>query len=355
MKADDWRISPSAEIAPLYEAETARWASSLHWDTRESWTIVEAAREAGGLPGFVVRDARGAIHGWTFFVRSDAAIQIGAFAADSQDTTVILLDAIAASPHAASVSALVLFAFSDAPGLTAELQARGFVVERYRYLQTDLRGHAWLKPCATGGAPCATGGAPCAAEGAPCATEGAPCAAAVAHGFSLACWRDEDHDGVPTLLASAYPALDPARPFARHGRPHEWAAYVRQLVTTTGCGTFLPRVSYVAPDASAGHPAAAALVTQLAKDTVHVAQVAVAPAARGRGLARRVVTASLAAAEAAGYARATLLVSERNVTAGRVYADLGFEEVAVFVSAVCDQPRRSKSAALETGGAMTLR
>ena len=111
----------------------------------------------------------------------------------------------------------------------------------------------------------------------------------------------------------------------------------------------------MAPDASAGHPAAATLVTQLARDTVHVAQVAVAPAVRGCGLARRVVTASLVAAEAAGYARATLLVSERNVTAGRVYEDLGFEEVAVFVSAVCDQPRRSKSAALETGGAMTLR
>jgi len=56
------------------------------------------------------------------------------------------------------------------------------------------------------------------------------------------------------LLASAYPAHDPARPFARHGRPHEWITYVRQLVTTTGCGAFLPHASYIVPGASAARP-----------------------------------------------------------------------------------------------------
>jgi ribosomal protein S18 acetylase RimI-like enzyme len=141
----------------------------------------------------------------------------------------------------------------------------------------------------------------------------------------------------------------------RNGQPHEWSEYVSQLVNTNGCGTFLREASLVVPGAVAGLPAAATLVTCLAQDTVHVAQVAVAKDARGHGLARRLMTASLADAGAAGYARATLLVSERNLSARRVYDQLGFEEVAVFVSAVCDQPRRSTSAALETGGAITLR
>jgi len=87
-------------------------------------------------------------------------------------------------------------------------------------------------------------------------------------------------------------------------------------------------------------------VTKLSHDTVHLAQVAVAPEARGRGLARRVVTASLAAADAAGYARATLLVSERNRPARRVYDRLGFAEVAVCRVGGPRSAARSTSAAL---------
>jgi ribosomal protein S18 acetylase RimI-like enzyme len=320
MIARDWRLSPPSDIAPFFETERTLWLATLHWDTRASWGIVESARAAGTLPGFVATDEQGTIHGWTFYLWHDQALQVGAFVADSPEATAVLLDAIVVSPHAATASAWVVFAFSIAPDLTAELKQRGFAVERYRYMEVAITGSDLA------------------------AQDAGP-----------VLWSEDTPQGIPALLASAYPLPDPARSFARHGQPHEWADYVRQLLTTTGCGTFLPQASFVVPGESSSRPDGATVVTRLSADTVHLAQIAVAPDARGRGLARRLIAASLAAASAAGFARATLLVSERNQAARALYDRLGFQESAVFVSAVCDQPRRSTSAALDTGGAITRR
>jgi ribosomal protein S18 acetylase RimI-like enzyme len=327
MKVHDWRACSATSIAPLYDAEVARWMAMLHWDTRASWIIVEAARAAGSLPGFVVCADDGSIRGWTFYLRHEGALQVGAFVADAPETTAALLDAITASPEAVSASAIIFFTFSVAPGLTAQLNDCGFAVERYRYLQTSVGTRAGLQ-----------------AHG-----------PIVAQGFSPAIWRSADHHAVAALLASAYPSHDPARPFARSGQAHEWVDYVHQVVAIGGCGTFLPQASLVVPGVSPDCAGAAVLVTSLSYDTVHLAQVAVSPDARGHGLARRLIADSLAAAGDAGYRRATLLVGERNVAARHVYDQLGFEEVAAFVSAACDQPRRSSSAAFESGGAITRR
>jgi ribosomal protein S18 acetylase RimI-like enzyme len=215
---------------------------------------------------------------------------------------------------------VVLFAYSDAPGLVPYLLARDFAVERYLYLSAGLTNRS---PHAAGP------------------------------------WPTYDHARhaakLAALLASAYPLHDRARPFVRTNQPHEWARYVSQLVTETGCGAFLPDVSFLAPDNSSTRLDGATLATRLAAETVHLAQIVVAPDAQGRGLARRLIGVSLEAARAQGFTRATLLVGEGNARARQLYERLGFTEAASFVSAVCDQPRRSTSVGLETGGAITLR
>src|SRR6185436_20614717 len=78
---------------------------------------------------------------------------------------------------------------------------------------------------------------------------------------------------------------------------------------------------------------AAVLATRIADHTLHLPQVVVAPHARRRGLAGRLVSAALAIAADAGFHRATLLVGEHNATGRRLYDKLGFRETAAFVSA----------------------
>jgi GNAT superfamily N-acetyltransferase len=317
----DWRGVPAGIFTRIYDREAIRWSLALHWDTRSNWAQVESARLTDRLPGLVARDDAGDICGWTFYLLHDDTLEIGAIASTSPAVTAALIDGALASPEGGRASSAVVFVYSDAPGLVEHLRGRGFAVERYLYLSAAL------------------GVAP---------------AAAPRHQFS-----GYDHGvhaaGVASLLASAYGPHDPTRPFARHGRPQEWVEYLGQLVTATGCGAFLSGTSFVAADAGSTGLAGAILMSRLAADTVHLAQIAVAPEAQGCGLAARLVAASLAAARMQGFTRVTLLVGERNARARQLYERSGFGSSASFVSAVCDQPRRSSSVALETGGAMTLR
>ncbi len=317
MIAQDWRLAGAGELGSCYDAEALRWSASLHWDSRSTWALVEAARRAGTLPGFVVRDRHGAIEGWTFYLRHRDALQIGAMVGASRGALEALVQAVLASPEADTLSRILLFAFPQGPELDGVLESHGFTVERYSYLE---------KPTGTDFVPARAGRA----------------------------WRDEDALRVSALLAAAYGSEDRMRPFAPSGALEEWHEYVAQILTTTGCGSFLPRASVVLPGAGET-PDGVAMVTRLAEDTAHVAQMAVAPGAQRRGLARGLMASVLAGCGAQGFARVTLLVGDRNRPARRLYRELGFEEAAAFVCAVRDQPRRSTSAALETGGAMILR
>jgi ribosomal protein S18 acetylase RimI-like enzyme len=325
----DWRFLTSKEAADLHQVEAARWLSTLHWDTRSSVSRIESARRVGALPGLAARDEQGAVHGWTFYLVHEGVLQIGGFVADSTLATATLLDAIVGAPEAAAVSAMMLFAYSAAPGLTEHLLARSFAVERYRYLAVDLTDPVWDFRASMSTDP-----------------GRAQLSAPVA-------WAPVHLEPVAALLRRAY-ASDSARPFARGGTPREWLEYVTQLVTMNACGSFFPEASFVVPGDSPGDLDGATLMTRLSADTAHLAQIGVAPDARGRRVARRLLAASLDAARAAGFARATLLVSERNAAANRLYASMRFEEVAAFVSAFRDQPRRSSGAPTDGSGAVVL-
>ncbi len=136
------------------------------------------------------------------------------------------------------------------------------------------------------------------------------------------------------------PAPRPPRPSRRSGTLAEWAQYVAQIIKTPGCGRFLPAASV-----SVQHPAddrlrGLVLTTTLQRDTAHIAQLAVDPAYRRRGLARALVEDASRRASAAGCWRVTLLVADDNTAARDLYASLGFEPVAHFLHATRHAPNR---------------
>ena len=137
------------------------------------------------------------------------------------------------------------------------------------------------------------------------------------------------------------------------GRPEDWVEYVEQVVTTRGCGVFLPEATVIG-ESSHGVDAVV-LATRLGPGTAHLAQIAVEPIAQRSGRGRRILSAALSNLREADYLRATLLVSAANGAANGLYDQLGFLEAGRFLAAVRDQPRRSKKAALDTGGARIFR
>jgi ribosomal protein S18 acetylase RimI-like enzyme len=294
---EPWQQVTTAEMNRVYRAEHARLLTVLDWDTAATWTSVERARVTGAAAGLVARAAAGTIVGWTFAVERDDELQVGAFTATAAAREP-LLAALLASPAARRAARLRLFGATDAPRLAAALRARGFLTGGYDYLTAAAtRADRPVDPP------------------------------------GIVRWRPGDLHAAAMLLRAAYADLDPLRPFGTTARVDDWLDYVIGLTGTTGCGVFAPDLSAVVRGPH-GTLDALAIVTRLGPAVAHLAQLAVAPARRGRGLGRRVLDAVRTASADAGLGTMTLLVSGDNHAARALYRASGFRYAASFLSAV---------------------
>ena len=330
----DWRQCGASEMGGLLSAESAIWRHQLGWDTTASWSPIEPARAAGALPGFVAREASGRIVGWTWFLAHKGCLQIGALIAQREHTVQALIDAIMDSAAARTTTACVCSVRGTPPRLIEALERCGLRAATYAYQIARLAPA--VKPASDTGRP----------------------------------WQSADAPAMAELLARAYQETGFVRPFAPHGTSEEWRDYLYGLVETNGCGAFQPGVS-VMVDGPERRLSAGLLASFVDRDGAHVSQVAVDPAGQGRGLGRRIVQQAMTTAALFGARRMTLLVATGNVRARSMYAKLGFVDRASFVVAGgvalearaltahslpnADQPRRSTSVALATGGVSTRR
>jgi ribosomal protein S18 acetylase RimI-like enzyme len=311
MTVIDWRELPAATVAELLNIEARWWRAHLGWDLGPAFAGVEPARVSGDLPGLAVKDAAGKIAAWGFFTGDDDVVQIGAMGATDAAAADRLIRTIVAAAEEVGAMAIVAFARPGAVGLTEALAASGFAVDVYRYLEAPTRHFRGF-----------------AAELRPCSTA--------------------DFPNLPRLFQRAYQESRELRPFAPRGTAREWTTYVGQLLHTRGCGDFQLRASVVSGVAPLDGAA-------IGDSTAHLAQVAVDPSARGRGLGQRIIEAAASSARARGFASMTLLVSAGNAPAQTLYDRLGFRQTAAFVAAVRRQPRLSTSDGVAAGGARTFR
>jgi ribosomal protein S18 acetylase RimI-like enzyme len=309
--SEDWRLASAEVVGGLLEAERQRWISTLHWDAQPAFDVLERSRQSGQAPGLVAYDADGRPTGFTHYFLHNRRLQIGGLVADSGEVTRQLLDDVLRTPEAELAGEVLCFAFPASTALEGALTRRRFDVTRYSYLQRAL--------------------AP--------ATVAAP-SAAPAIASQLRTWTEDDAVDTVRLFARSYAGSEAAKAFAPRGTLEEWAQYVAQIIKTPGCGRFLPAASV-----SVQHPAddrlrGLVLTTTLQRDTAHIAQLAVDPTYRRRGLARALVEDASRRAGAAGCWRVTLLVADDNTAARDLYASLGFEPVAHFLHATRQAPNR---------------
>ena len=304
MTVVDWRELAADEVAPLYSEQGRVWADTLGWDLSASWAVVERARAAGALPGLVCRRANGSIAAWTFFLRQDGVLQIGALAGTGAGPVRELLEAILDSPEAAAARELTCLLYPARANALSALTRRRFVLQPHRYLARSVS-----EECA------------------------APASNEMGDHLSARRWRDEDAVGCVRLLARAYGREKNGRALAPHGTLAEWAHYLGQLVQTPACGTLSPRASFVIEERATGAPVGFVLTTTVGPRTAHIAQVAVDPAWGRRGIGRSLVRMTARAAVSAGLDRLTLLVAGENDAASHLYAAEGFGEIGQFVFA----------------------
>jgi len=303
----DWCNETAEVIAPLLADECRTWEAQLGWHVADDWAVIEPARQARWIPGWVARSARtGEVRGWAFavdrVVDAQRERQVGALVADSVETSHALIDAVLAPPCPMAVTVFL----RATPTSPAEAwRARGFAVQPYEYLQISLD-----------------------ALGTDADTPAT---------WDL--WTDAMIADAAALLQNAYAEQTGVRPFAPMGSSAEWREYVEGLTRRPGCGKFVPEASLVVREGTS--LAAVALTTQIGPETAHLAQLAVTPRARRGGTARALVQGVGAAVRSScGCRTLTLLVSAANTPAARLYRGLGFRPSGGFLAA-----RRTASAA----------
>jgi ribosomal protein S18 acetylase RimI-like enzyme len=284
----EWGALPAETLTPLYQAEESRWRTSLAWDTAATWSTIESARVTWGLPGLVCCDTCGRVRGWTYFLRHSNRVELGGIVSDAREATAALVDG--ARREGTSLDG---FIYAGAVGLPDILAERRVECERYAYL---------VRP-----------------------TNRVPFARAT---YALRAWKVTEIDAAAALLREAYG--EDGQLFARAGSLGEWRTYLENLLAYGGCGILRPDLSRLAE--VDGRMTALALVSALASDTAHLAQLAVDSPMRRSGLGRTLLAETLKAAHAAGFAQMSLLVAAGNAAARRLYEGWGFAERGEFLA-----------------------
>lgn len=311
MNVRDWRQLPAEALAPLYASERARALRSLHWDFTTIWHEVEHARTTWGLPGLVACDPAGRIHGMTFYVAEGDRLDVGGIVSDDVRATDALLDGVLGTAAAVEGCVVRMLVFDGAVALRSALKTRRFQVEPHLYLSRTLR-----TPTRTA-AGLAEGPRPC-----------------------FTAWEERDIAGAAALLRRAYePSAGTL--FAAHNDPAEWERYVSNLVAHPGCGMLDASATAVLRDGS--ELRGLAMITEIAPQVAHLAQLAVDPASRGQRLGRALLDEACLRLAARGYRLLTLLVAEGNRAARALYGSAGFDQDATFLGARLEAFRRGSS------------
>jgi ribosomal protein S18 acetylase RimI-like enzyme len=298
MTCHDWRDAPADEIASLFAAERRRWLDRLHWDTADSWSIVETGRTAGHVPGWILRDEDGKTLGWTYYLLHDGSLQIGGLSASRPALARRLLDAVLTSPEAALARSLSCWLLPECAGTASAFERQRFRMGETIYLERALAGDA-----------IAAGSAPIRARP----------------------WRESDLASVVRLLRDAYRGVPGAACFAPDDLPQQWAQYTGQLLRTPACGRFDPSLSFVVTSTAEADLRAAVLVSRISAATAHVMQIAVGPDCRRQGVGEALLQRVASTAAAAGCTTLTLMVDAANAPARTLYNTRGFREVARFL------------------------
>jgi ribosomal protein S18 acetylase RimI-like enzyme len=238
-----------------------------------------------GLPGLVCRENE-RVAGWTFYLPRKGSIDIGGLYAEDEAATKALVDGLLEQARAIGVPRG--FFYLAAPGAEQAFTTRGLRVTRFLYLVADLDGDT------------------------------------IAGATPTVCpsvrWTGDRLDLAAGLLRAAYGEAGAI--YAPGNDLREWQTYVANLVGDSACGRFSPALSR-AVDRD-GRLAALAIVTAIGPATAHLAQIAVDPADRRKGIARDLLRQVFGTAARHGFARLSLLVSAENTAALELYRALGF-------------------------------
>ena len=303
----DIRELSARELDPLLLEETADWDLKLDWDFSKSAGLVRKFADAKTLSGAALLDA-GEVAGYGYTgLEDDMGLIADVYVRPRwrrENTEAllfrVLLDALIRAPGVRRIeSQLMLLEAPSAKSLERELRL-------FERLLMKLDVNAPLPP------------------GRASATER----------FRIDSWGDQHRDAAATVIPLAYSEHIDSQ-INDHYRTLAGATdYLHNIAQFPGSATFHPPASFIAFEMTTGLVAGISLSSFIADDVGHIAEICVAPDARGAGLGYELLRQSIATLRGAGAKRVSLTVTATNEEAVKLYNRCGFREARRFYAYV---------------------
>ena len=148
--------------------------------------------------------------------------------------------------------------------------------------------------------------------------------------FRLAAWEDRFLHAASAVIAGSYQGETDSLINDQYRSPGGARKFLGNIVEFPGCGAFHRESSFLAFDRESGEPAGMVLASFVARESGHISQLCVMPAARGAGLGSELLGVATRALEARGARTVGLTVTATNRKAISIYGRFGFRDVRTF-------------------------
>ncbi|MGH9328592.1 MAG: GNAT family N-acetyltransferase [Terriglobia bacterium] len=303
----DIRHFDASDFAPLLDAESSAWRSTLRWDYAAAARLIATCLAEKRLSGYALVSGR-RIRGYCFFIYEGEKGLIGSLFVEPICTE-----------YAPLLLEHVIETLKATPGLhRVEAQLPHYSFEA---LDTCFRRHQFqgyfrrfmARPLGNGQI------APSASVSARSRTE-----------FTIEPWLRKHDDGAARLLYRAYNDHVDAQINDQYCSVAGASRLLDNIVHLRGCGESIPQASSVALHRLTGKLAGFLALTAVQPGTAHIPQVAVANEFQGQGIGGMLMESSFKELERLQFEEVSLTVTELNAGAVHFYERLGFETFHSF-------------------------
>lgn len=306
----DLRHFSAPLLRPLLEAEGDVWRERLHWDYRTSARLLMQYLDGHMLPGYAALDA-GRVIGYAFCVYEETKAVVGdVFAQPGEPTSVSgdrylpsatelehtllrhLFETLQNSPQVDRIESQLLVHPSGQHSAVFreagfELYPRLFMVQS---LQSAPQPRAELPPA-----------------------------------LEMRLWRDDDLNAAGRLISLAYADHPDSVINDQYRSASGSLRFLHNIVRYSGCGVFVPQVSFVVTERGSRDLAGLILGSRVSDQSGHITQLCISPTYRRRGLARMLLNAAAAEFRRLGMSEVSLTVTQANTGAIGLYLHEGYE------------------------------
>ncbi len=310
----DLRHFSGPALRRLLEEEAAVWERRLIWDYSRSIELLQEYLDNRSLTGYVAQRA-GKVVGYVFGVCEASKAVLGdvyAFGEGEQRRNPVcatlldhMLETMQATPGIDRIESQLLL-FPDG-ALAAQFQDRGMHAFPRHFMLHDL------KAAQAGGL-------------LPRPRTPLPPAA----GLVLERWQPDFYDPAAALIHEAYLGHPDSEINDQYRTLVGAKRFLHNIVHFPGCGVFDTYGSWVLREKRTGRLAGVILCSRVQEHAVHITQLCLSRAERGRGLGHHLLAHCLAELTKLGVRTVSLTVTESNTRARRLYERHGFSTLHRF-------------------------